>query len=435
MINFVFRTQKGYNLDQLKNKNMLQNLKNIYHLGQSLIANIYYGFPGRKLTVLGVTGTSGKTTTTLMLYEILKAAGYKVSVLSTLKAVIGGKDYDTGFHVTTPDPHILPKYLKQAIDNGDKYFVLEVSSHALDQNRAAFVPFKVGILTSFAHEHLDYHKTLANYAKAKFKLLHSAKTAILPVDVLNEELKKEVQFDKLISKMKTIGIDKGDETQKEWKLKPTLPGDYNIINSLAAATAATEVGVAKDVIVKAIKEFKGIPGRYEEIPNNKGIKLIIDFAHKPDALEAVLNVAREKLGTNSKGRVIVLYGCASERDVLKRPIMGEISGRLAEVSILTDEDPRNEDPMKILNEIAEGSLKAGAIEQKMNEEKDVNSKKHVFYKIPDRSLAIEYSINKIAKKGDILLFCGKGHEQSMNYNGVEKPWSEHSAVQKALIKK
>src|SRR5205809_3867083 len=159
---------------------MWQGCKNIYHLVTSFLANVYYGFPGQKLIVIGVTGTSGKTTTAHMIYEVLKSAGKKVALLSTIQAVIGGKAYDTGFHVTTPDPQRLPKYLKKAIDAGDEYAVIEVSSHALDQNRAAFVNFKIGVLTTLAHEHLDYHKTLENYAKAKFKLLQAAEIAVMP---------------------------------------------------------------------------------------------------------------------------------------------------------------------------------------------------------------------------------------------------------------
>ncbi len=412
---------------------MWQKIKNQYHLARSLLANIYYGFPGRRLTVIGVTGTSGKTTTSLMIYSMLKAAGYKVSVLTTIKAIIAGKEYDTGFHVTTPDPHILPKYLKEALDHGDTHVVLEVSSHALDQNRAAFIPFSYGVLTSFAHEHLDYHKTLENYAIAKFKLLHSAKTAILPIDVLDKNLKKVVKYDHLRN-MKFFGLEKGDITKKDWRLSLQMPGDYNLLNALAAVSVGSLMGIDKKTIVSSLEAFSGIPGRFEEIPNKKGVRIIIDFAHKPDALESVLQVARTMVKGTEK--IIVVYGCASERDTLKRPIMGKISGMLADVSVLTDEDPRRENPMKIINEIAHGCEEAGAEECQISNLKFQisNERKHIYFKIPDRAQAIDFAINTISKKGDVLLFCGKGHEQSMNYNGVERPWSEHDAVQKALNK-
>lgn len=410
-----------------------QRIKNIYHLYRSFIANVYYGFPARKLTVIGVTGTSGKTTTTLMIYEILKAAGYKVSVLSTIKGVIAGKEYDTGFHVTTPDPQTLPKYLKQAVENGDTHFVLEVSSHALDQNRAAFVPFAIGVLTTLAHEHLDYHLTMENYAKAKFKLLHAAKIAVVPELKIDKSLQKAVEFEKLREKMITFGISGGNETQDKWKLDLSMPGEFNLLNGLAAVVASEKAGVDKKTIKSALHNFTGIPGRLELIPNDRGINIIIDFAHKPDALEAVLQVAQTIVKKGS--RIIVMFGCASERDTLKRSIMGEISGKLADITVLTDEDPRHEDPMKIIDEIAAGCTSAGAEEfQISNDEYQISNKQHIYFKIPDRAKAIDFIVNKLAQKGDIILLCGKGHEQSMNYNGLEKPWSEHEAVREALKK-
>jgi len=258
---------------------MWQKVKNYYHLIQSFVANLYYGFPGRKLLVIGVTGTSGKTTTTLFIYEMLKAAGYNVSVLSTLKAVIGGKDYDTGFHVTTPDPHVLPKFLNSALKNGDTHFVLEVSSHALDQNRVAFIPFRIGVLTTLAHEHLDYHKTMDNYAIAKFKLLHSSVTAIMQADLLkdNTELKSTVGYKNLQNKKVTFGIGNGDISQKDWRLSLQLSGEYNTLNALAAAAVGYELKIEKDIIKRSLESFIGIPGRFEEIYNNKGLRIIIDL--------------------------------------------------------------------------------------------------------------------------------------------------------------
>lgn len=412
------------------NRGMWQWIKNQYHLVQSFLANAYFGFPSRKLTVIGVTGTSGKTTATHMIYEILKKAGYKVSLLSTVQAVVGGIQYDTGFHVTTPDPHILPKFLKQAVDNGDEYFVLEVSSHGLDQNRAAFMQFKVGVLTSLAHEHLDYHKTFDNYAKAKLKLLTASSHAVIPADGVVQKITHLSQFKLLSKKITTFGLTKGDQTQKKWNLKLLIPGDFMVLDGLAAASAASLLGVPIVTIKKALSEFKGIPGRFEEIKNNKGIRIVIDFAHKPDALEKAIAAARDLIP--NENRVIVLFGCASQRDVLKRAMMGKISAELADVTILTDEDPRFEEPMKIINEIAAGCLVQGAKEiQPDSSRKD---QRGIFVKIPNRKEAIDVAINTLAKKGDIVLLCGKGHEQSMNYKGKELSYSEHAAVRSALEK-
>lgn len=412
------------------NMRMWQWAKNQYHLLTALLAHIWYGFPSRKLTVIGITGTSGKTTTTHMIYDVLKAAGYKVSLLSTIKAVIGGKDYNTGFHVTTPDPHVLPKFLKKAVLNGDTHFVLEVSSHALDQNRAAFLDFEVGVLTTLAHEHLDYHKTFINYAKAKFKLLHQAKHVVIPEGGFSKETQKEVKYS-LLQNVVTFGVTKGNETQEKWKLKLKMPGEFNLRNALAAAAVGDILGVSKETIKKSLDNFTSLAGRWEEISTKKDFRIVIDFAHKPDALEGVLSAARDMVKEN--GRVIILYGCASQRDTLKRPMMGEISGRLADITVLADEDPRFESPEKIINEMAAGCERAGAVEVPKSKI-TLRDEKHLYYKIPNRKEAIEFTITKLAKKDDFILLCGKGHEQSMNYMGKELAWSEHKAVEEALEK-
>ncbi len=398
---------------------MWQDFKNLYHLATAFLAHLYYRFPGKQLTVIGITGTSGKTTTTHMVYELLKAAGYKVSLLSSIKAVVGGIDYDTGFHVTTPDPQTLPKYLRQAVDQGDRYFVLEVSSHALHQNRAAFIPFSIGVLTTLAHEHLDYHKTFENYAKAKFILLHNAKKVVLPFKGIKDELKEAVGFDDVQKKAITFGLNEGDITQKKLNLHIKLPGDFNLLDALAAAAVGTILGVPEKTIKHALENVTNLAGRFEEVPTGKDFRVIIDFAHKPDAVQGILEAAKAQI--KKDGKIIVMLGSASERDVLKRPMMGEIAGRIADTIVLTDEDPRREDPMKIINEIQSGIK---------NYESRIKNK--TLFKIPNRTEAINFIITKLAKKGDIVLLLGKGHEKSMNYNGKELPYSEHQAVQEAL---
>lgn len=409
---------------------MWQNSKNIYHLFTAFFASVFYGFSARKLTVIGVTGTSGKTTTAYMIYEVLKAAGYKVSLISSIKAIIGGKDFDTGFHVTTPDPKTLQQYMQQAVKNGDTHFVLEISSHALDQNRAGFVHFSIGVLTTLAHEHLDYHKTFINYAKAKFKLLQKADTAVIPVRGIPDEIKNTGGFIDTLKKVKTFGISTGDENQKDWQLTLKMPGEFNLKNALSAAAVAHLLGIDKKIVKNALEKIVSLPGRFEEIKTGKDFRVVIDFAHKPDALESILQAVISQ--RKNKGRIIVMYGAASERDVLKRPMMGKISGELADITILTDEDPRYEDSMKILDEIGAGCEEAGARELQIPRYKIQDTNKHVYFKIPNRKDAIEFIITKLAKKDDIVVLCGKGHETSMSYSGIEKPWSEHKAVQEAL---
>lgn len=398
---------------------MWQDVKNKFHLLESFAGHLLYRFPSKKLVVIGVTGTSGKTTTAHMIYEVLKAAGYKVSLLSTIKAVVGGQGYDTGFHVTTPGRHRLAEYLKKAVDNGDKYFVLEVSSHALDQNRAGFVDFDIGVLTTLAHEHLDYHKTFLNYTKSKFILLHKAKRVVIPTEAVPVEIQFDIGYEQVIKKAITFGISYGDVTQKGWKFSLQLPGEFNTKNALAAAAVGKLVGIDEKIIKSTLEKFDSIPGRWEEIQNTKGFQIVIDFAHKPDALEEVLKTARSQIKKN--GRVIVMFGCAGARDVQKRPMMGKIADKLADIIVLTDEDPRFEDPMKIIREIGSGI--------KNNESRE---QEKTLFEIPNRQEAIEFVIKKLARGGDVVLLLGKGHEQSMNYRGKEMSWDEKKVVLHAL---
>lgn len=367
------------------------------------MANIFYDFPTRGMKVIGVTGTDGKTTTVNMIYQILKNAGKRVSMVSTINAVIGGKVSDTGFHVTSPDPFSVQKFARRAEQHGDEYLVLEVTSHALDQYRFWGIKFDVGVITNITHEHLDYHKTQENYFNTKLKLIKDARFAIV-----NQQIKG--------NKIITFGLDKGDFNQREIKLDLKVPGDYNIENALAAMAAASVLGIDQQVARKALENFEGITGRMEEVKNNKGIKIIIDFAHTPNGLEQALKTLRKQ----TKGKLISVFGCAGKRDVRKRPLMGEIAQKLADLVVITAEDPRGE--LNIINrQIMEGAKKDGA---KLNEN---------FYVIDDRQKAINFAINKLAKRGDTIGIFGKGHEKGMNLDGKrEIKWSDFEAVKKAL---
>ncbi len=384
-----------------------QTVNNAYHLPKAVLANVLHGFPTKKLVVIGVTGTDGKTTTTNMIYQILKAAGKKVSMVSTINAVIAGKPYDTGFHVTSPESSKVQKLAKMAKQNGDQYLILEVTSHALDQHRFWGIKFDIGVITNITHEHLDYHKTFENYQKTKLSLLQNVKNAVV---------NKKISLNKIKGKIITFGLTNGDFNQKDLKLNLKIPGDYNIENALAALAVAFILDVPKGLAQKTLENFESIPGRMEEVKNNKGIKIIIDFAHTPNALESVLQALRSK---SKGGRLISVFGAASERDVKKRPMMGEISAKLSNITILTDEDPRYEDKNKIIEEIAQGAIKAGAKEER------------TLFKQPDRQKAIEMALF-LARKGDVVGIFGKGHEKSMNYKGVEKNWSDTEAVQRVL---
>lgn len=383
-----------------------QTINNFYHLPKAALANFFYGFPTRKLKVIGVTGTDGKTTTTNMIYQILKDAGKKVSMISSINATIGGKSYDTGFHVSSPDPLTVQKLARNALNNKDEYLILEVTSHGLDQYRFWGIKFDIGVITNITHEHLDYHKTFTNYLNTKLSLLKAVKQA-----VINQNLK-----DKLKQKSVSFGLSKGDFNQKDIKLNLKIPGDYNTENALAALAVAFVLGIDRKNAQDSLESFETVKGRMNEVKNRLGIKIIIDFAHTPNALEQALKALKEQ----SKGRIIAVFGCAGLRDIGKRPLMGEIATRLANLTVITSEDPRGH-----LTEINKQII-SGIDEKKHKENRDYFIKEN-------RKEAIEFAIKKLAKPGDTVGIFGKGHENSINLDGTrEIPWSDFEAVSKAL---
>ncbi len=403
-----------------------------YHLPKAVLAVLWYRYPARDLTVIAVTGTDGKTTTTNIIFHILNQAGFNTAMVSTVKAVIGGREYDTGLHVTNPDAWQLQKLLRRARDTGAQYLVLEVTSHGLMQYRNLGTNISTAIITNISHEHLDYHKTMHHYVLAKAKILNGVKYSILNRDDRN--------FRTLVNKSNgrvyTFSLKKdADLNLKKFPFKTKLYGQYNKSNCLAAIAAVKTLGIEDEIIRKGIASFPGVSGRMEEVKNKRGVRLFIDFAHKPNALKNVLETARN---ISKKGRVIVIFGSAGLRDVTKRPVMGEIAGKLADVSVVTGEDPRTESVNKIINQIARGVSRAGAWEFTPRNFRFViknNKNSHFFIKIPERDKAINFAINKLSRKNDVLLFCGKGHEKSMCFGITEYPWNEKEEILKAVAKK
>jgi len=383
-------------------------VNNLKHRPNAALANLRYYFPSRKLIVIGVTGTDGKTTTVNMIYQILKSAGKRVSMVSTINAVVGGKVYDTGFHVTSPSSNMIQRFLRQSVKNKDEIMVLEVTSHALDQHRFAGIKFDIGVVTNVTHEHLDYHKTFENYSRSKAKLIRRARVAVLNRD--------DVSFDKLSKlasgKVVSFGSTKHSNFNPlKFPLKLKIPGQFNILNGLAASAVCVELGVDSKLIRETLTRFESLPGRMEEIENDLGIKIVIDFAHTPNGLINALKALRK-----GSGKLIAIIGAEGYRDLAKRAMMGESAMELADVVIVTSVDPRGQ--IKEINSmIREGAMQAGAIEGEN------------FFEIVDRKKAIEFAIN-LAKKGDIVGIFGKGHETSMNLDGKEEiSWSDKEAVE------
>jgi UDP-N-acetylmuramoyl-L-alanyl-D-glutamate--2,6-diaminopimelate ligase len=419
------------------------------------LAAAFYDWPGRKLTVIGVTGTDGKTTTTNLLYQILRTAGLKAGMVSTVNAVIGDEVLDTGFHVTTPDAHDVQRYLAKMVEAGLTHVVLETTSHGWAQHRVDACEFDIGVVTNITHEHLDEHGSYENYRAAKARLFQSLDIT-LPKPQGNPRLAVLNRDDQsynylsdtvhgLLSTVKTsYGLQAGAEIRaenvtylprgihftaasKDFRVDVTsdLVGAYNVSNCLAAFTAAVYgLGVDPQVAARGMSTLTGIPGRMERIDLGQPFTAIVDFAHTPNALKVTLEAAREmmketKEKRGKKGRIIVAFGSAGLRDKEKRRMMAETSTELADITILTAEDPRTESLEGILEEMAVGARSRGGREGE------------TFWRVADRGEAIRFAV-RMARPGDIVLSCGKGHEQSMCFGRTEFLWDDRIAMRAAL---
>ena len=391
---------------------MWQRIKNIYHFFVAIFANIFFFFPARDMKVIAVTGTDGKTTTVNLIYHILKSSGAKASMISSISAVIDNRAYDTGFHVTTPASFSLQKFLRKARNKKSEYFVLEVTSHAIDQNRIVGIPIKVGVLTNVTNEHLDYHKTYDNYLETKIKLLKKAKICVVNSDDSSYMFLSKVKSQKTQGNWITYGLsESADYNKNTFDIKGnTLLGEFNQYNVLASVAACKTLGITDESIKKALQTFREPIGRVDYV-YQEDFSVMIDFAHTSNASEQILKALRPTV----KGSLIHVFGSAGERDVLKRPFLGEISSEYCDIIILTAEDPRTEDVNAIIAEIEVG-IKKGKCE---------------VIRIPDRKEAIQAAV-QMAKKDDLVLITGKSQEGSMNYGKGEEPWDEYKMVQEAL---
>lgn len=396
----------------------MRRIKNLYHLYKAFLANLRFGWPSKKLKVIGVTGTDGKTTTSTLIYHILNSSGQKAALVTTVGAKIFDKNIDTGLHTTTPDSGELQSLLRQAVDKNIEFLVLETTSHGLDQHRLFGIHFTIGVITNVTHEHFDYHGNYENYLKAKSRLFNNLKYAVLNRD--------DPSFSTLYgvarrgrAKIVTYGLgDNTDFNPKKWPFKTKLLGKHNKYNCLAAIAVCFCLGVPEEKIRQAVEDFGGVEGRLEEINAGQNFKVYVDFAHTPNAIKCALEALREK----KKGRLIVVFGSAGIRDKTKRPIMGKNASELADIVILTTDDPRTENALDIIDQIAIGCAEAGADE-------GVN-----LFRIPDRRRAIETAI-KMAKPGDVVALCGKGHERSLAVGTKEVPWNEHEEAKRAIRNK
>ena len=374
-----------------------------YHFAQAVIAGTKNGFPGRKLRVIAVTGTNGKTTTCFMLWNMLKTAGHKTGIMTTVAYGVDKLNPELG-HMTTVDAFTLNDRIKSIADSGAEFLILEVTSHALAEFRTLGIPVEIAIFTNLTHEHLDYHKTLEGYRNAKGKLFKKARFSILNAD------DSATKYYKTISKdYTTYGIKHGTNRPENVKLlvsgvkysfhgmdiETKIPGEFNVMNSLAAVIAGEKLGLEKSDIENGIKTLASVEGRMNVIDEGQPFTVIVDYAHAPDAIEKVFNSVK-----NHKGRIISVHGGAGRRDPSTRPIRGELLAKHSDIVIITEDDSRDEPLDKIMQGFVDGATKAGK-----TLDKDLFTE-------PDRKKAIKLALDK-AKKGDLVLILGKGHEKTI----------------------
>lgn len=406
---------------KLENQILVKNT----HKAFGIIAANFYNNPAEKLKFIGVTGTNGKTSVSKIIKDILTKQGKKVGLISTINIEIEDEIFPT--NNTTPTHLEFQRLLKKMVEHCCEYVVMEVSSHALLQQRIANTQFEIAIFTNLTQDHLDYHKTMENYFNAKKLLFKRCKKAIICTDdEYGELLFKNVKCEKIsfainnktanfLAKNIKINYDGIQYKIENKKIKEnitfTTPGTFSVYNSMAAFICCILIGIEPGFVATNLKSCSFIKGRSERIETNSNFTVICDYAHSPDGLQNILN----SIKNYKKTRIITLFGCGGDRDKTKRPLMGEIAAKNSNFLILTSDNPRTEDPKKIIDDIIIG----------------VKKTKTPYVKIPNRKKAIYYAI-KNAKKDDIILLAGKGHETYQIVGDAKFELDERKIVKDAL---
>lgn len=377
----------------------VQNTRKAY----SQIASNFYDNPTKKLKLIGVTGTNGKTSTSFFIKNMLNGMGYKCGLIGTIENDFG--DGKTESILTTPEPMELQKLFRNMVNNDCEYCVMEVSSQALAQKRVYGLEYEISILTNITVDHLDYHITMENYINSKLELLKNSKKAIVNIDDNNVKTALS-RIECPVVTCSTVD-NKADYTAKNvicnesfvqyelvginciGRINVNLPGEFTVYNSLCASSALLELGFSIEDIANSTEKIKQVKGRAERVPVPRNFTVIIDYAHTPDGLENILKCIKGF----SKGRIITVFGCGGDRDKTKRAEMGRIAGELSNMAVVTSDNPRTENPLLIINDILSGMEKT-------------KSKLAI---IENRRQAIEFALSK-ARRGDVVLLAGKGHE-------------------------
>lgn len=388
----------------------------------SKIAANFYDNPSKNMKIVGVTGTNGKTTVTHIIKHILESSGKKVGLIGTLGVFFGKTFYEPT--LTTPDPIELHKILKEMYDYGIDYVVMEVSAHAIDLKKIDDIRFEVGVFTNLTQDHLDYFKDMQTYKSVKTSFFENSRckySVINSDDEVGRQLISNIYGDCL-----SYGIDNPSDVfainikekisgisfvmnlfDSVYKINSKLIGKFNVSNMLAAAVTAGVLGINQKIIANAISEFKGVDGRLEKVVSDSGINVFIDYAHTPDGLKNSLNALKNV----TDGNLFCVFGCGGNRDDTKRPLMGEISGNIADFSVITSDNPRYEEPMDIIRQIESGILKI--------------TKEYVI--VQKREKAIEYALKKL-KNGDTMLVAGKGAEKFQEILGIKHNYNDKDFI-------
>lgn len=396
-------------------------------LAVSYVAAQFHGNPAQKLRLIGITGTKGKTTTSFLIKSILEEAGRKVGLIGTVCSMIG--DEEIPAKLTTPDPVDTQKMLSRMVDAGVQDVIMEVSAHALALNRLTGMRFEVGAFSNFSQDHLDFFSTMDSYFDCKMKFFDPQMTDKIVYNADDDRVAEAMV--KSGREALRIGIREGSDVyandieinergtnflmswHKQFKISVALKlaGVFNVYNALLAAGICIQLGISPEDIRRGLEEVNAVPGRIELLETGTAYRVILDYAHSPDSLENILRAVRE----TTKGRMIVLFGCGGNRDRAKRPLMGQIAGELADFCILTSDNPRNEDPMDILNGIEEG----------------IRGTECDYIIIENRRAAIKYALEKAAPS-DVVILAGKGHETYQEIKGVRYPFNEKIVVAELL---
>jgi UDP-N-acetylmuramoyl-L-alanyl-D-glutamate--2,6-diaminopimelate ligase len=404
------------------------------HLVEAVLANVRYGFPARKVRIIGVTGTNGKTTTSFMIHRLLNEAGIKTGLLTTVAYGVGSDITPQIQHMTTVQAGALQRRIRDFVKAGAEWVVVETSSHALAQHRVWGLPYEIGVMTNITHEHLDYHGTFENYVEAKRRLFKLTNKHGLRFGVSNADDPNGQKFADTVANSTTYGIKSGDLRAENivlgadkssytaiissdtYNITVNIPGEFNVSNSLAAIAVGRKLGLSKEQIEAGISALEGVEGRMNLIDEGQPFKVIIDFASTPDGFEKLFETVRPL----TKGKLITVFGSAGRRDESKRPVQGRIAGQNADIIVLTEEDDRDIDGQQILEEIAVGAKGAGKKEGES------------LYLIPNREEAIGFALAQATSADDVVVLLGKGHEKTIERADGTYPWNEAEVARAAL---